>query len=138
MNPVLLNKMHTIRNCLNRIHEDYQQNPERLNNFTFQDAIILNIQRACEACIDIAMHVVSEKKLGLPQNSRDAFDLLFSNKIINESLNEKMKAMVGFRNIAVHDYKAMNVSIVKAVIENHLTDFQQFADAVLNHMVTEP
>lgn len=75
MNDVILNKTTTIERCLKRIHEVYEGNPENLTDFTKQDSIVLNIQRACEASIDLAMHVVSERKLGVPKTSREAFKL---------------------------------------------------------------
>lgn len=37
-----------------------------------------------------------------------------------------LKAMVGFRNIAVHDYQSINLSIVEMIIKNHLDDFKKF------------
>ncbi len=123
---VILNKIETIERCINRISEVYDNNPENINDYTKQDSIILNIQRACEAAIDLAMHIVSEKKLGVPQNSRDSFDALKDNNIINDELNKKMKAMVGFRNIAVHDYRAINLKIVQIIIEKHLKDFEDY------------
>ncbi|GAX90213.1 type VII toxin-antitoxin system HepT family RNase toxin [Effusibacillus lacus] len=131
MNDVIANKIQTIGRCIKRIEEEYQGDPRNLENFTKQDAIILNIQRACEASIDLAMHLVSERNLGIPQNSRDAFDLLHRNKIIDQEMTTKMKAMVGFRNIAVHDYQAINLNIVRTIIEKHLEDFKRFADHVL-------
>lgn len=70
---VILNKIDTIERCINRIKEVYDNNPENLNDYTKQDSIVLNIQRACEASIDLAMHIISEKKLGVPQSSRDGF-----------------------------------------------------------------
>ena len=60
MNDVILNKTTTIERCLKRIHEVYEGNPENLTDFTKQDSIVLNIQRACEASIDLAMHVVRQ------------------------------------------------------------------------------
>ncbi len=119
-------KIETIERCINRISEVYDNNPENINDYTKQDSIILNIQRACEAAIDLAMHIVSEKKLGVPQNSRDSFDALKDNNIINDGLNKKMKAMVGFRNIAVHDYRAINLKVVQIIIEKHLKDFEDY------------
>ncbi|KKB33920.1 hypothetical protein QY97_02883 [Bacillus thermotolerans] len=116
---------------MKRIKEEYADNPANLENYTKQDSIILNIQRACEASIDIAMHVVADKKLGIPQTSRDAFELLAKNGIITEELSFKMKAMVGFRNIAVHDYQDINLEIVKVIIEKHLADYKVFAKQVL-------
>ncbi|MFC0476151.1 DUF86 domain-containing protein [Robertmurraya beringensis] len=130
-NDVILNKINIIERCIRRIHEEYGNNPEHLKNFTKQDSIILNLQRACEASIDLAMHIVAEKKLGLPQNSRDAFTLLELENIIPSSLSNKMKAMVGFRNIAVHDYQEINLEILQKILENHLVDFLQFTKTIL-------
>jgi uncharacterized protein YutE (UPF0331/DUF86 family) len=104
---IILNKTETIRRCIRRIHEEYQQNEANLNNLTKQDSIILNLQRACEACIDIAMHIVSDRKLGIPQHSRDAFQILEQHNLITKELGNRMNAMVGFRNIAVHDYQTL-------------------------------
>lgn len=128
---VILNKRQTIDRCLTRILEEYDGNPAHLTNYTRQDSIVLNIQRACEASIDLAMHVVSERKLGLPQSSRDAFELLHQNGLLDESLTRRMKAMVGFRNIAVHDYRSVQADILQSIIEHHLDDFRVFSDAVL-------
>ena len=87
---------------------------------------MLNIQRACEAAIDLAMHIISVKKLGIPQNSRDAFEVLSSNSIIDENLSKNLKAMVGFRNIVVHDYQSINLNVVETIINNHLDDFYNY------------
>lgn len=129
---IVLNKVAIIERCIRRIHEEYGNNPQNLLNYTKQDFIILNIQRAAEACIDLAMHVVAENSLGIPQNSRDGFELLYKNGIISEELNKKLKAMVGFRNIAVHDYQNIDLDIVKRIIELHLDDMKQFASVILN------
>ena len=82
-NDVVLNKVATIERCVNRVREVYGDNPENLMDFTKQDSIILNIQRACEASIDLAMHIVSDLKLGLPKTSREAFKLLEDNNLYN-------------------------------------------------------
>lgn len=128
---VLLNKVSIIERCIERINKEYEGNAENLNNFTKQDSIILNIQRSAEACIDIAMHIVAEKSLGVPQNSRDAFELLYKNKYIDESTNKKLKAMVGFRNIAVHDYQIINLHIIKKIVEENIIDLKEFSDKIL-------
>lgn len=86
MNDVILNKTTTIERCVRRIHEVYEENQKNLTDFTKQDSIILNIQRACEASIDIAMHLVSERKLGVPKSSRESFKLLHDAGIIEEAL----------------------------------------------------
>jgi uncharacterized protein YutE (UPF0331/DUF86 family) len=125
-NDVIYNKIEIIERCIDRVNEVYEGDHKNLEDYTKQDSIILNIQRACEAAIDIAMHIVSEKRLGIPQNSRDAFDVLCSNKMVSADLNKKLKSMIGFRNIAVHNYKALNLEIVREVIEKHMEDFREF------------
>lgn len=126
MDDIILNKASIIERCIERIHEEYKNDPENLENYTKQDSIILNIQRACEAAIDMAMHVVSVKKLGLPQQSRDVFELLYENGIISKKLKNNLAGMVGFKNIAVHNYQEIKLDIIQKIIEEHLQDIEEF------------
>ena len=132
---VIYNKIASIERCINRINEVYEGNPQNLDDYTKQDSIILNIQRACECSIDLAMHIVSEKKLGIPQNSRDAFEVLEANKVIEKVLANKMKSMVGFRNIAVHNYESVNMKVVQMIIENHLGDFEEYIESISKYII---
>ncbi|WP_059104385.1 type VII toxin-antitoxin system HepT family RNase toxin [Shouchella shacheensis] len=132
-NDVILNKVSTIERCIDRVQEVYGENPDTLEDFTKQDSIVLNIQRACEASIDLAMHIVAEKRLGLPQTSREAFDMLASAAIINKEVAKQLKAMVGFRNIAVHDDQAMNLEILEQIITKHLGDFKAYTQEILSY-----
>ena len=73
VDDVILNKAASLERCLKRIQEEYAGRKQNLvENQTKQDAIVLNLQRACETAIDLAMYVVSQRKLGVPQDSRDA------------------------------------------------------------------
>ena len=132
MDDVVLNKVAIIERCIRRIQEEYQENFLNLENYTKQDSIILNIQRSCEANIDLAMHLVASKGLGIPQSSREAFDLLQQAGIINEHLAQKLKAMVGFRNIAVHNYQTVDLGIVQGIIDKNLADFLKFGHLILS------
>jgi uncharacterized protein YutE (UPF0331/DUF86 family) len=129
---VLLNKIAIIERCLTRIDEEYRGREGELEtNFTRQDSIILNLQRACEASIDAAMHLVRVNKLGIPQESREAFDMICETGIIDEHLRDRLKAMVGFRNIAIHDYRKLTLAVVRSILETRLDDFRAFGEAVL-------
>ena len=131
MNDVILNKTTTIERCVNRIHEVFAGNPDNLKDFTKQDSIILNIQRACEASIDLAMHIVSERKLGVPKASRESFKMLQEAGLIDATLAKTLMNMVGFRNIAVHDYQALDLDILEAILDKHIDDFKDFTKIVL-------
>ena len=135
MDDVVLNKVSIIEKCINRIKEEYVGYEDIFEeNYTKQDSVVLNLERVCQACIDLGIHIVRIKKLGVPQSNREIFVLLQKARIINLSLSKKMQAMVGFRNIAVHDYQNLNLDIVRAIIEKHLKDFKDFKKVVLRKL----
>jgi uncharacterized protein YutE (UPF0331/DUF86 family) len=123
---ISLNKAAILRRCLKRIAEEYQGDPRRLDDFTIQDSVVLNLLRACEASIDLAMHHVAERQLGIPQSSRDAFTLMENAKLILPATANSMRNMVGFRNIAVHSYQDLQRPILEAILTQHLHDFETF------------
>ena len=132
VDDVLLNKSATIERCLKRIREEYDDDDANLyDNITRQDAIVLNLQRACQAAIDLATHLVRIHNLGVPQVSRDAFTLLVDAGLLADALGDQLKRMVGFRNIAMHDYQHLNLDVLKAIITKHLDDLTQFTGIVL-------
>lgn len=129
---VLLNKAATIERCVARAREEYAANPAGFaTDFTRQDAAILNIQRACEAALDMGQHLIRREKLGVPQSARDVFTLLAQGGWIDVTLADGLKRMVGFRNIAVHDYQALQLSITVSIITNHLDEFLHYSQALL-------
>lgn len=129
---IILYKTQVIERCLKRVAEEYENNPDNLNIILKQDSIILNIQRACEAAISLAMHIVAEEGLGVPQYSRDAFVLLAKHGIINNHLAKQLQGMVGFRNIAVHDYQNLDLAIMQKIIEHNLTDLEEFTSRLIS------
>lgn len=132
VDDVLVNKAATIERCVARAREEYAKGEESfLVDFTRQDAAILNIQRACEAALDMGQHLVRRERLGVPQSARDVFELLHRGGWLSAELLASMKAMVGFRNIAVHDYQAVHLPIVVAILRQHLADFIAFSSHVL-------
>lgn len=129
---VVLNKAATIERCVRRAREEYEKDPASFEgDVTRQDAAILNIQRACEAAIDLGYHLVHRERLGIPQSARDVFRLLAEAGWIDPEVAEAMQRMVGFRNIAVRDYQALQLPIVVAILRQHLDEFLQFTAAVL-------
>ena len=129
---VIMNKAASIERCLHRIEEEYAGNDQNLvENQTKQDAIILNLQRACETAIDLAMYVVSQRKLGVPQDSRDAFSLLQTGGILPSDLAQRMQRMVGFRNVAIHEYTRLNLDVVRTIITKQSDDFRTFSSMIV-------
>lgn len=125
-------KLSIIERCLRRIEDEYEGDPANLHDdVTRQDAIILNLQRACQATMDHAMHLVREHELGVPQESREAFALLEENGHVDLKLTRRLMRMVWVRNVAVREYQELNLDIVQTIVEEHLSDFTQFTKRVL-------
>jgi len=129
---VLVNKAAVIERCVARAREEFAADPEGFGqSYTRQDAAILNIQRACEAALDMGQHLIRREKLGLPQSARDVFALLASGGWTDRALADSLKRMVGFRNIAVHDDQALQLPITISILANHLDEFLAFSQTVL-------
>ena len=128
---VIINKIETIKRCIKRIEEEYANIPSNLENYTKQDSIILNLQRMCEATLELGLHYIKIKKLEIPQTSKQIFEVLEKNGVIDKKISVNMQGMVGFRNIAVHDYQSLNIEILQKIIEKHLGDSLIIAKKIL-------
>lgn len=132
LDDVLVNKAATVERCVARAREEFNRDPATFaTDFTRQDAAILNVQRACEAVLDMGQHLVRREGLGVPQSARDVFELLARGQWIDAPLAAALKRMVAFRNIAVHDYQSLLLPILVNVITLHLDEFLEFAQIVL-------
>ncbi|QLI82650.1 DUF86 domain-containing protein [Chitinibacter fontanus] len=135
---VLINKAATIERCVARAREEYAAASDFATDFTRQDAAILNIQRACEAALDMGHHLIRRERLGVPQSARDVFTLLAQADWIAKPLADALKHMVGFRNIAVHEYQSLLLPITVSVITEHLDEFLDYSAAILKRDGTRP
>ena len=128
---VILSKAATIQRCLARIAEVTGFDPESLEDIDKQDIFVLNLQRAVQAAIDLAAHGAASENLGIPETAAGNFTLLQKAGIIDDQLAEKMRKMTGFRNIAVHDYEALDIKILKSILIHRLKDLEYFYGVVL-------
>lgn len=132
VDDVLANKAATIERSVARAREEYAADPAGFaHNHTRQDAAILNIQRACEAALDMGQYLIRRDSLGVPQSARDVFSLLLAADRITPAQAATLKNMVGFRNIAVHLYQALQLPIAIAIIQTHLDDLLAFSSEVV-------
>jgi len=133
MNDIILNKKESIERCVKQIYRYYDLTSEKPfeEDFLKQDAIALNLQRACEQAIDLANYVIKTKKLGLPKESKESFRILAKEKIVPENLATNLGKMVGFRNVLVHEYQKLDLKLMTEVIENHLEELIDFTNFIM-------
>lgn len=127
LDDVVAAKAAIVERCVARVRAEYAATTEFRTDLTHQDAALLNLQRACEATIDLAQRVVRLRSLGLAQTSRENFALLADAKLIDASMADRLSRMTGFRNIAIHDYRSLDLNLVEDVIRNKLGDLLEFS-----------
>ncbi|HOB71188.1 MAG TPA: DUF86 domain-containing protein, partial [bacterium] len=54
--------------------------------------------------------------------------------IIDGTLSDNLQKMVGFRNIAVHNYKKLSLEILSEIIRNNLNDFEIYSEKIIELM----
>jgi uncharacterized protein YutE (UPF0331/DUF86 family) len=124
-------KIESLRRCVARVAAKCPPTATELaQNVDAQDIISVNLSRAVQLCIDLALHKISSSNEPAPSTMSAAFDTLARLGTIDEALAKRMKSAVGFRNLVVHQYEAMNWEIVHAICTKHLDDFRAFAVAI--------
>jgi uncharacterized protein YutE (UPF0331/DUF86 family) len=130
---IVLAKVAAVQRCLKRIQETTMLEPESLDDIDKQDIFVLNLQRSVQAVIDLATHIVASEGLGLSDTVKGNFKLLQDAGVISKELAAKMESLVGFRNIAMHNYQAIDKDILKAILIHNLKDLEDFYTIVLLH-----
>ena len=88
------------------------------------------LQLAIQAVLDISHHIVADRNLALPADSKSLFDLLARQKVVSKSLSVKLASMAGFRNVLVHEYLEIDRRRVYRALTTDLRDFESFIRAV--------
>jgi uncharacterized protein YutE (UPF0331/DUF86 family) len=128
---ILYGKIAIIQRCLQRIKEVTGLNPATLENMDKQDIFVLNLQRAVQAALDLAAHIIASSGLGLPKDLKEHFRVLSSHGIISKDLSSQLEHMAGFRNIAIHEYQSIDTGISQQILQFHLKDLEDFYTAVV-------
>lgn len=131
---IIERKLDSLWRCLERVRSRTPANvSDLLNDLDLQDVLVLNLSRAVQICVDLAVHILSERKQPPPETMGKAFELLAQEGLLETELAQRLKKSVGFRNLAVHNYEAIDWAIVHAIATRHLVDFEAFAKAVMEH-----
>jgi uncharacterized protein YutE (UPF0331/DUF86 family) len=94
-----------------------------------QRVIERTLHLAIETCMDVADHVVADRRLRVPETGAESFEILAEAGLLPKPLGTALALMVGFRNILVHDYTRLDPAIVIRVLRTDLGDLERFRDA---------
>jgi uncharacterized protein YutE (UPF0331/DUF86 family) len=126
---LVLAKVETLERSLARIDSARQR--AGLDALDRQDIIVLNLQRAVQAMLDLAAHVVAREGLGVPDELAASFALLKRAGILDDEFADRMRRMTGFRNVAVHEYRKLDPGVVDSIVRDRLGDLRAFARIIL-------
>ena len=128
---LIAEKLESLRRCVERARERCPAEASTLERDPdLQDIVALNLIRAVQVSVDIATTLLSDSKLPPPDTMGASFDSLVELGAIDAGLASRLKAAVGFRNIAVHSYQSIDWTIVHSLCTNRLEDFRRFAASV--------
>lgn len=129
---LILRKLAELEECLGQIREFSSLSIEEYSgDWKTQRIVERTLQIMIELCIDIAGHIISDKKLRVPVTYADTFKSLAEAGLISSEVFRVMEKMAKFRNIVVHQYERVDVAIVIMILREHLDDFLAFRDAIL-------
>ena len=130
---VVLNKLESLRRCLQRVQDKTPASVDLLvEDVDLQDIIVLNLERAIQTSVDIGLHIISDLEVPVPETMAQTFDVLKKAGCLEAATAERMAKSVGFRNTAVHAYQEIDWDIVYCIITEHLDDFREFARQIID------
>lgn len=129
---LLQEKADVVARCLGRVRSKAPNTlAELATDLDAQDIVVINLERAIQACVDMASHIIAYTALPPAATMADGFVCLKLAGIISNAICDRMVKATGLRNLLVHEYQRIDWSIVWQVITKHLNDPMDFSRAIL-------
>jgi uncharacterized protein YutE (UPF0331/DUF86 family) len=127
--PLIYKKLALIETCVQELES--LARPEAIQSDVREERFIEHtLQVAIQAATDVAAHIVADERLGEPRTNRELFELLGKHGWVPGDLVATLRAMVGFRNILVHGYEAVDLGVVERIVRSDLGDLLRFTAAI--------
>jgi len=131
---IVLRKVTIIRDSLKRLKK-YSKltKKEFLYSLDVQDIVLHNLLLTIQASIDLGGHVIADEGWGVPGSQSDIFYILKEKKVIKVPLLKELIPATGLRNILVHEYEEIDLSVIYSVMKSKPKYFEQFIKNVTTH-----
>jgi uncharacterized protein YutE (UPF0331/DUF86 family) len=114
---------------IGRLDGQRQLASERRDDPMWLDGIKYLFVTTIEGCVDVAHHFAASERWGAPDTNAAGFTILARHGVIDGDLAERMAQAVGFRNVLVHQYLAVDDDLVIAALDD-LDDLTGFVRQV--------
>ena len=129
---VVMGKVSNARKRIETVKSLYRDDAPQVEEWIRLDVTVLNLQRAVEACLDLANHLIAANGWELPRSGSHSISVLVNSKVVPPADLDVLTAMVGFRNIAVHNYTDIDPAVVHGIVSDHLDDIVRFTEHVMS------
>ena len=128
----ITDKIDEIEKDVNELSEIIPFNFEQYNSeFKTKAACERYFEKIIESVVDLAFLVIKEHRLKIPEEDKQAFDILNEGNIIPNSLKERLKDAKGMRNILAHEYGRINDEMVfESLKEQLIPDIEEFINQI--------
>jgi len=124
-------KIEEIEGYAQELNEILPENLEEYQDLKTRAACERYFEKIIEAVVDLAFLIIKQMSLKIPEEDKEAFDILAEQKIISKELAEKLKEAKGMRNILAHEYGTTDDEIVFDSITDELgRDVKEFIQQI--------
>lgn len=92
------------------------------------------LQLSIQIIIDISHLIIIDLDLRRPEDNYEAISILFENKVISETLAQKLTKMIGLRNILVHEYGKIDRKKIYQILKEQIKDLEDFKNQILKFL----
>lgn len=121
-------KIHQIEGFLEELQEIVPEKFDEYNNSLEKKAACERyVEKIVEALTDLAFLTIKYKKLKIPEDDIDAFNILSEKNLIDKEIANKLKNAKGMRNIIAHQYGRIDDrAVFDAITEELEKDSREF------------
>jgi uncharacterized protein YutE (UPF0331/DUF86 family) len=130
---LILRKFTELEEYLKQIKEFSEITAEEYaKDWKAQRIIERTLQMMIEICVDIANHIISDRKYRVPNSYADTFKVLYEEDVLESEVFKMMENMAKFRSIIVRHYDKVDESTVVSILKKHLDDFLTYRDVIID------
>ncbi|MGH3866874.1 MAG: type VII toxin-antitoxin system HepT family RNase toxin [Pseudonocardiaceae bacterium] len=130
----VLRLLRSISDDLTVLRAEASADPGRRTDPLWLRGVKYTFVTAIEGSVDVAQHVCASQGWGPPRDNGDAIRLLGAHGVLSADLADRLRRVVGFRNVLVHDYVEVDDGIVLERLAN-LADLEDFVAVVATWVV---
>jgi uncharacterized protein YutE (UPF0331/DUF86 family) len=132
-----IQKLEEYLSYLKQLKDEIKSEKEFSDDFHLHGLAERYLQLSCQAIIDTLNLVIIEKGIKKPEEGHEIIYLLLNESIISQNLYSRLKGLVGFRNILVHEYDKIDHKRVYRYLMERLEDMDVFKQEILNLIDTD-